>query len=63
MDRSYIEYSRIVESFISRSGENPTHSAVGRGGQLNQDGCDLNPNDPNDKVKLAFLNVLREEMT
>ena len=52
MERSYIEYSRIVESFITQNGE---HSSQ-RSDSTDQSNID-------ERVKLAFLNVLREEMT
>lgn len=51
MDRSYIEYSRIVESFISRGDEGAPHTGL----LVEQDDIDQ-------RIKLAFINVLREEM-
>jgi hypothetical protein len=53
MERSYIEYSRIVESFISQGDESFTQTADLNEAQSNID----------QRMKLAFLNVLREEMT
>ena len=52
MDRSYIEYSRIVESFITQSDES-----------LAQVSDSVGQVDIEQRMKLAFINVLREEMT
>ena len=53
MDRSYIEYSRIVESFITCQGDE----------RLTQVSETSNRDDLDQRMKLAFINVLREEMT
>lgn len=58
MDRSYIEYSKIVESFINRR-----EPASGQSGLSDTDNH-RSPKqaDRDQRMKLAFLNVLREEM-
>jgi hypothetical protein len=59
MDRSYFEYSQIVESFINRKA---TASASRTGevdGHVNQT---YSGDERDRRMKLAFLNVLREEM-
>ncbi len=67
MDRSYIEYSRIVESFISEGGDKLTQSslATDQGGPRQEEShtFDAQAHDLDRRIKLAFINVLREEMT
>ncbi|MFN3238557.1 MAG: hypothetical protein ACE37D_16050 [Pseudomonadales bacterium] len=59
MDRSYFEYSQIVESFINRQGTAGASRAGEIDGHFNQT---QSGDDRDRRMKLAFLNVLREEM-
>ena len=57
MDRSYIEYSQIVESFINRDTKTAISQAVEAESNLST------IDDRERRMKLAFINVLREEMS
>ncbi len=57
MDRSYIEYSQIVESFINRDTKTAASQAVEAESNLST------IDDRERRMKLAFINVLREEMS
>ena len=57
MDRSYIEYSQIVESFINRDTKAAPSKAVDTESNLSK------TDERERRMKLAFINVLREEMS